>query len=115
MRHVISATVLLLAVPALAEQASVQSPPATNPVVEADVGFRGCGSHAAVASWLSRNFAEAPFVRGLQGDGRLFELYMAKEGTTWTVVVTDPAGESCILTEGTLMEILPHGKPEPVA
>lgn len=84
-------------------------PQATDPAADADVGFRGCGSHAAVGRWLKHNFAETPFVRGLQGDGRLFELYMAKQGSTWTVVVTDPAGESCILTEGTSMDVLPQG------
>ena len=93
MRHAIIAATLLFAVPALAEEAAMQSPlpQATDPAADADVGFRGCGSHAAVGRWLKHNFAETPFVRGLQGDGRLFELYMAKQGSTWTVVVTDPA------------------------
>ena len=79
-----------------------------------DVGFEGCGSHAAVSRWLSHNFTETPLARGLQGDGRLYELYMAKAGATWTVVVTDPAGESCIVTEGSSMEVLPHGVKGPM-
>ena len=37
-------------------------------------GFEGCGSHAAVSRWLSHNFTETPLARGLQGDGRLYEL-----------------------------------------
>lgn len=110
MRHVVLAALsFALAVPALAE------PVAVDPLADNDIGFRGCGSHAAISSWLSRNFAEAPLARGLQGDGRLFELYMAKQGATWTVVVTDAAGESCIVTEGDSMEVLPHEATGPVA
>lgn len=110
MRHAIFATALLFTVPALAEEAAVQSPlpQAADPAADADVGFRGCGSHAAVGRWLKKSFAETPFVRGLQGDGRMFELYMAKQGSTWTAVVTDPAGQSCIVTEGTSMDVLPQ-------
>ena len=116
MRHVVPAAVLVLtALPALADPAVAPLPPTDDSAADADVGFRGCGSHAAVARWLARTFAETPLARGLQGDGRLFELYMAKEGSTWTVVITDPAGESCILTEGTSMDVLPHGAPRPVA
>ena len=108
MRHVILAAALLFSAPALAEPAAVQPslPQAAEPALDADIGFRGCGSHAAVTRWLKRNFAETPLARGLQGDGQLFELYMARQGGTWTVVVTDPGGHSCITTEGTSMDVL---------
>jgi hypothetical protein len=106
MRHVVLAALsLTFAIPALAEPVAVV-PPATDPLADTDVGFEGCGSHAAVSRWLAHNFTETPLARGLQGDGRLYELYMAKVGETWTVVVTDPGGESCIITEGTSMEVL---------
>lgn len=109
MRHAIIAAVMLFAVPALAEEAAVQSPlPQAADPTDTDVGFRGCGSHAAVGRWLKRSFAETPLARGLQGDGRMFELYMAKQGSTWTVVVTDPTGQSCITTEGTSMDVVPQ-------
>jgi hypothetical protein len=119
MRHVVLAAALSLALtgPATADPLARQ-PLSAGPSAEglpgeepddADIGFEGCGSHGSVTRWLSRRFSETPFARGLQGDGRLFELYMAKEGATWTVVVTDPAGESCIVTEGTALEVLPHG------
>lgn len=119
MRHVVVAAFALtsaLAFPAMADPVAGNAaapPPAADG--DEDVGFRGCGSHAAVARWLAGNFAELPMARGVQGDGRLFEIYMAKEGATWTVVVTSPAGESCIVTEGTSMELLPGAEGGPVA
>ena len=116
MRHELLAAFILstaFVAPAVGEPVSGAS--AAGPAVEEDVGFRGCGSHAAVARWLAGQFAEAPMARGIQGDGRLFEIYMAKEGATWTVVVTDTAGESCIVTEGTSLELVPGGEGRPVA
>lgn len=75
----------------------------------AEVGFRGCGTRNEVADWLDRTFGEKPFASGIQGDGRLFELFAASHGETWTVVITDPDGESCIMTEGTQFELAPVG------
>jgi hypothetical protein len=87
------------------------------PAVMADdeVGFRGCGARAEVTHWLSLHFDEAPLARGVQGDGRLFELYAARAGATWTIVITDAEGVSCIVNEGTSLEVLPLGATEPVA
>jgi hypothetical protein len=82
---------------------------------EDGIGAEGCGARADVATWLARHFEEAPLARGVQGDGRLFELYAGKAGATWTVVVTDPAGESCIVSEGTSLEVLPHDTRSPIA
>ncbi len=75
----------------------------------------GCGTRAAVARWLAERFAEHPFARGLQGDGLLFELYANDTGATWTVVVTDTEGMSCVVGEGTSLEVLPSGAKGPVA
>jgi hypothetical protein len=79
------------------------------------IGLEGCGARADVVSWLAQNFGEMPLVRGVQGDGRLFELYAGKTGATWTVVVTEPGGESCIVSEGTSLELLPEEGRQPVA
>lgn len=84
-------------------------------LAEGDIGTQGCGAPADVAVWLSQHFDETPLARGVQGDGRLFELYAAKAGATWTVVVTEPGGESCIVNEGTSLEVLPQGAKGPVA
>jgi len=83
--------------------------------VETDSGFSGCGSRSEVVDWLDRMFGEKPFARGVQGDGRLYELFAAAGGVTWSVVVTAPDGESCILSEGSELELVPTGKPAPVA
>lgn len=119
MRQMLFATVVTFAfaLPAAADPmaaGTVVVPPSAPPAGE-DVGFRGCGTHAAVTRWLAGNFAEKPLARGVQGDGQLLEIYIAKEGSTWTVVVTDPSGASCIVTEGTSFELLPQEVGGPVA
>ena len=118
MRHALAVLSLFpaLAGPAAADPAiggALAVPPRA--AADEEVGFHGCGSHAAVTRWLSGSFAEAPAVRGVQGDGHLFEVYMAKRGATWTVVVTSPAGESCIVNEGTSLEVLTPAGDGPVA
>lgn len=119
MRQILLATALFSVVAASAGAdplgvGSAVAPPA-DPVLDEDVGFRGCGSHAAVVRWLAGTFSEKPMARGVQGDGQILEIYMAKEGATWTVVVTDPSGESCIVSEGTSMELLPAEPSGPMA
>jgi hypothetical protein len=105
-------TLLVTAFLAVAASTVVAAPVAP---AEDEIGLDGCGARADVVSWLAQNFGEAPLVRGVQGDGRLFELYAGKAGATWTVVVTEPGGESCIVSEGTSLELLPQEGRQPVA
>jgi hypothetical protein len=103
MHRVIVSLALLVGQPALADPA-------------ASVGFRGCGTHDEVTGWLERQFGEAPLVSGRQGDGHLLEIFAAKSGDSWTVVVTDPDGESCITSEGIELELVrPFPGDQPVA
>jgi hypothetical protein len=89
--------------------ASLAAPAGAEPAA----GFRGCGTHAEISVWLAQQFGEAPLARGRQGDGHLLEIYAGKAGQSWTVVVTDPAGESCIVSEGTGLELLPAPPDDP--
>ena len=44
--------------------------------------------------------------RGLEANCNLLELFSGARGATWTVVLTTPAGFSCIVSEGRALELL---------
>lgn len=67
-----------------------------------------CGPHADVLKLLQDRFAEAPVSIGLTVDGSVVELLSATDGATWTIVVTRPSGNSCVIAVGeSWTEIIP--------
>ncbi len=62
---------------------------------------------------LAVDFHEARILTGIAGDGSIvFELWASVGGATWTALVTDAEGTSCMIASGTdLMSAL--RKPEP--
>lgn len=62
-------------------------------------GQLACGPHDTIARQLLAQFAEIPVGLGLTHDGVLLELYASPDGT-WTALVSNPAGVSCIVTFG---------------
>lgn len=91
------AGVLTLAGPTLA-----QSPPQGAAMTPA------CHSHTDLAQMLNQKFSEQPNAIGLQADGHLVEVFVANDGTSWTIVVTRPDGWSCIVAVGEHWESLPN-------
>ncbi len=59
-----------------------------------------CGPRADVLELLHDRFAEAPVAIGLAADGSVVEVLSAKDGATWTLVVTTPNGNSCAIAAG---------------
>ena len=61
---------------------------------------RVCVLHDDVIAQLEDKFAEQNIGRGLVENGRaIVELFVSKTGS-WTVIVTDTAGRSCIVASG---------------
>ncbi len=58
-----------------------------------------CGKRDTILATLARDHHEAPVARGLTADGRLIEV-IAAEGGSFTVLVSQPAGMSCIVASG---------------
>jgi hypothetical protein len=69
-----------------------------------------CRERAEIVKILASRFDETQRVFGLQGNGRVFELFAASDGS-WTALITTPAGRSCIVASGEAFTIVP---PEPV-
>lgn len=59
-----------------------------------------CQTHASLATLLEERFAEKPVAAGLESGGRLIELFASADSTSWTMVTTTPAGESCVMAAG---------------
>ena len=53
-----------------------------------------------IVNVLSQRFAEVPAALGLAHDGSLVEVFTSPDGSTWTMVLTQPNGMSQIIVEG---------------
>ncbi|RWK97259.1 MAG: hypothetical protein EOR45_23765 [Mesorhizobium sp.] len=58
-----------------------------------------CVEHGDLVAHLSEQFQERQFAFGLIGQMAIMEVYVADTGT-WTIIVTDVAGRSCIVAAG---------------
>lgn len=58
-----------------------------------------CGRRTEIGASLGRDYAEAQVGRGLTAGGRLVELFVSPEGT-FPILVTIPAGLSCVVAVG---------------
>ncbi|WHO72676.1 hypothetical protein [Rhizobium sp. BT03] len=65
-----------------------------------------CAGRSDVVNFLDRNFAEKLTAVGLVNQNAVLEVYAAESGT-WTLVVTDVHGISCILLSGDSWETMP--------
>jgi len=53
-----------------------------------------------LAEHLKEKYDERPLAFGLNRDGRLLELFATPDGKTWTLLITNPRGLSCVVTSG---------------
>ncbi len=58
-----------------------------------------CRARDGLLSQLERKYGEVPVAIGV-ADGRLIELLTAKDGMTWTIILTSPQGRSCLIASG---------------
>jgi len=87
-----AATVSLVAVSAMPVAAA--SPAATAS------GLPPCGSRPEILKQLSSRFKEAPVALGLAKDGSVVEVLTTDNGETWTILVSQPNGSSCLVAIG---------------
>ena len=58
-----------------------------------------CGAHDAIANSLTNKYKEARRIMGVVNAKAVMEIFMSPQGT-WTVLVTDTTGTSCIIATG---------------
>ncbi len=82
------------------------------PAGPADSSPAICGERADIANSLSRKYSEEPVSLGVNVDGGILEVF-ASTGGSWTIVVTDQHGRSCVLAAGEHWEsFAPKEKPD---
>ena len=66
-----------------------------------------CKERAEVLAQLSTGYKEAPTAMGLASNGALIEVLTSSEdGRTWTIIITQPNGVSCVMATGESWQIL---------
>ena len=60
-----------------------------------------CAPRAALVEQLGAKYSEALTGGGLRNDSQVLEIWSAPETGTWTALLTDANGLSCILASGT--------------
>jgi hypothetical protein len=65
-----------------------------------------CGNHDDVAKALTSNYDETRHIMGVVSDQMVMEIYISPKGT-WTVLVTDTSGTTCITASGEDWQNLP--------
>jgi len=66
-----------------------------------------CGQRTTVLDYLSTKYSEKPIAMGIAANGGLIEVLTSKEGSTFTIIVTMPEGETCMVAAGEGWENLP--------
>jgi hypothetical protein len=69
-------------------------------------GQQQCGPHDQVVKVLSAKYQESQRAMGLINEKAMMEVYISSRGT-WTMVVTNEAGISCVLAAGEAWDELP--------
>lgn len=58
-----------------------------------------CKARDSLITQLEQKYGEVPVATGV-ADGALIELLTAKDGMTWTIILTSPKGMSCLIASG---------------
>lgn len=66
-----------------------------------------CGRRNTVLDYLSSKYSERPIAMGIAANGGLIEVLSSREGSTFTIIVTMPEGETCMVAAGEGWENLP--------
>lgn len=70
-----------------------------------------CGKHDAIVAALKSHYQENRQAIGLAATAGVVELYVSEAGT-WTMIVTTPAGQTCIAAAGKAWQSTPQLKAE---
>ncbi len=72
-----------------------------------------CGQRNTVLGYLSAKYSEKPVAMGIAANGGLIEVLTSNEGTTFTIIVTMPEGETCMVAAGESWESLTSALAKP--
>lgn len=74
-------------------------------------GDMPCGPRDAVTAHLQDVYGESVVMRGLDGGGRMLEIWANPETGTWTATLVLPQGLTCIVSSGEALDLPPVPAP----
>lgn len=64
-----------------------------------------CNERSVVLKTLEKDYGEKPIAFGITETGAMVQLVAAKDGKTWTLVIHNPKGTSCLMAAGETWKI----------
>ena len=74
-------------------------------------GARSCGPREHVVARLTERFGESQQAIGLTSASGLLEVFASRRTGSWTLIVTNAEGQSCLLASGAAYEAVPRPLP----
>lgn len=68
-----------------------------------------CGKRADIVKMLTGKYKEVPRALAIAGQSNLLEVYASATGS-WTILITQPRGATCIVAAGQSWEEIPEQK-----
>jgi hypothetical protein len=69
-----------------------------------------CGSHDQIVAQLGEVYKETQQSLGLAANGSVIEVF-ASEAGTWTILITDTAGQTCMAAAGEAWQTMASAEP----
>jgi len=67
---------------------------------QAQVQAQLCDQRANIIGGLAEKYREAPVAIGVTSTGGMVEVLTTGDGATWTIIVSNPNGTSCLIAAG---------------
>lgn len=67
---------------------------------DAEARIPQCGEHTSIVSLLEKRYGETPRGIGLVSDRGVMQVFVSPEKGTWTILMTNAQGQSCLLAAG---------------
>lgn len=66
-----------------------------------------CGERRRIVDRLAREYGETQTARGLSGSDGVMEVFASPDSGTWTILLTLPTGETCLIAAGEYWDSAP--------
>ncbi len=86
-----------IAAPALAVVALLSAP---DTMAQVQIQAQQCDLRAKVIGHLAQKYKEAPVAIGVTSSGGLIKVLTTGDGGTWTIILSNPNGTSCLVAAG---------------
>ena len=80
--------------------AAIFSAPETTAQTQAPAQAQQCDQRARVIGHLAQKYKEAPVAIGVTSTGGMVEVLTTGDGGTWTIILSNPNGTSCLVAAG---------------